>query len=191
MIVMSSLTKVPQLKPASGVHRVRGSIRFAMPCAGWPLVMAKGTPGAAAWARSVSTLPLVRSVPPTSASNEIFDARGSSSFLRFLKVRILLQPFLRRPYIGISNRPWKIAMITFRCVVTNSRKDIDFSRAAIRWRLGVRPWRYAAGARRCAMGRRRRSARRFVFARNLIEAINRVTRRAFPRLRPGDGGLLV
>ena len=80
MMVMSGLTKMPPLKPATGVRSANGSINIAMPRGGRPLVIAKAIPAAssaftAATARDVSTFSAVTSVPSTSArTSEIFEA---------------------------------------------------------------------------------------------------------------------
>ena len=90
MMVMSGLTKIPPLNPATGVRRANGSISIAMPRGGRPLVIAKAMPAAcsaftAARARGVSTFSAVTSVPSTSArTSEIFDAARTGSTMRDL-----------------------------------------------------------------------------------------------------------
>jgi hypothetical protein len=44
MIVISGLTKIPPLNPATGVRSANGSISIAMPRGGRPLVIAKAMP---------------------------------------------------------------------------------------------------------------------------------------------------
>ena len=90
MMVMSGLTKIPPLNPATGVRRANGSISIAMPRGGRPLVIAKAMPAVwraftAAPARGVSTFSAVTSVPSTSArTSEIFDAARAGSTMRDL-----------------------------------------------------------------------------------------------------------
>ncbi len=90
MMVISGLTKIPPLKPATGVRSANGSISIAMPRGGRPLVIAKPMPApcracTAAAARRVSTLSAVTSVPSTSAStSEIFNVLWSFSITRGL-----------------------------------------------------------------------------------------------------------
>ena len=90
MMVISGLTKMPPLKPATGVRSASGSINIAMPRGGRPLVIAKAMPAAcsaftAAAARGVSTFSAVTRVPSTSArTSEIFEAARAGSIMRGL-----------------------------------------------------------------------------------------------------------
>ncbi len=82
MMSMSGLTNRPPLNPAIGVAMRSGPISIAIPLGGRPLVTANWMPRPAMsrtafWARSVSTLSLVTSVPSTSASSRlILSGRG-------------------------------------------------------------------------------------------------------------------
>ena len=90
MIVISGLTKIPPLNPATGVRSANGSINIAMPRGGRPLVMAKAMPAVwsaftAAAARGVSTFSAVTRVPSTSArTREIFETARADFSMRGL-----------------------------------------------------------------------------------------------------------
>ena len=90
MIVISGLTKIPPLNPATGVCSANGSISIAMPRGGRPLVIAKTMPAewsafTAAPARAVNTFSAVTRVPSTSArTNEIIRAARAGPIMRDL-----------------------------------------------------------------------------------------------------------
>ena len=94
MMVISGLTKMPPLKPATGVRSANGSINIAMPRGGRPLVIANAMPAVcsaftAAAARGVSTFSAVTRVPSTSArTSEIFEAARAGSIMRGLPTRV-------------------------------------------------------------------------------------------------------
>ena len=135
MMVISGLTKIPPLKPATGVRSDNGSINIAMPRGGRPLVIANAIPAAcnaftAATARGVSTFSAVTRVPSTSArTSEIFGAVRGDSTMRDLRLASLTA--CPRKIAGEDEASYRVGEAFFAIAVRDEIRGLPHLRIGI------------------------------------------------------------